>query len=78
MQGVVSIFMPAIVGVIADRWVPAQRMLALCHAVSAVLMAVTGYIGMLEGSDVLFDDIFWTYALAVAFYMPTLALFNSV
>ena len=78
MQGLVSIFMPAIVGVIADRWVPAQRMLALCHAVSAVLMAVTGYIGMLEGSDVLFDDIFWTYALAVAFYMPTLALFNSV
>ena len=78
VQGLVSIFMPAIVGVIADRWVPAQRMLALCHAVSAVLMAVTGYIGMLEGSDVLFDDIFWTYALAVAFYMPTLALFNSV
>ena len=78
VQGVVSIFMPAIVGIIADRWIPAQRMLALCHAVSAVLMGVTGYIGMVEGANVMADDIFWTYALAVAFYMPTLALFNSV
>ena len=26
VQGVVSIFMPAIVGIIADRWIPAQRM----------------------------------------------------
>ena len=32
VQGIVSIFMPAIVGVIADRWVSAQHMLALCHA----------------------------------------------
>ena len=78
VQGVVSIFMPAIVGIIADRWIPAQRMLALCHAVSAVLMGVTGYIGMVEDANVMADDIFWTYALAVAFYMPTLALFNSV
>ena len=78
VQGVVSIFMPAIVGIIADRWIPAQRMLALCHAVSAVLMGVTGYIGMVEGANVMAEDIFWTYAMAVAFYMPTLALFNSV
>ena len=31
MQGIVSIFMPAMVGIIADRWIPAQRMLGLCH-----------------------------------------------
>ena len=29
MQGIVSLFMPAIVGIIADRWVPAQRLLGV-------------------------------------------------
>ena len=29
MQGVVSIFMPALIGIIADRWLQAQKMLGL-------------------------------------------------
>ena len=29
MQGIVSLFMPAILGIIADRWIPAQRLLGL-------------------------------------------------
>ena len=78
VQGIVSIFMPALIGIIADRWVPAQRMLAFCHAVAAVFMGITGYIGMTKGADVVFGDLFWTYTVSVAFYMPTLALSNSV
>lgn len=78
VQGIVSIFMPAIIGIIADRWVPAQRMLAFCHAVAATFMAITGFIGMSKGADVCFNDLFWTYTISVAFYMPTLALSNSV
>ena len=78
VQGIVSIFMPAIMGVIADRWVPAQRLLAFCHAMAALFMAITGYIGMRAGAGVTFGDIFGTYTVAVAFYMPTLALSNSV
>jgi NHS family xanthosine MFS transporter len=70
--------MPAIIGIIADRWVPAQRLLAFCHAVAAVFMGITGYIGMTKGADVVFGDLFWTYTVSVAFYMPTLALSNSV
>ena len=31
MQGIVSIFMPALMGIIADRWVQAQRLLGFCH-----------------------------------------------
>ena len=27
MQGIVSIFMPALMGIVADRWIPAQRLL---------------------------------------------------
>lgn len=78
VQGIVSIFMPAIIGVIADRWVPAQRMLAICHALAAVFMILTGYMGMTKGAAVSFNDLFWFYSLSVAFYMPTLALSNSV
>ena len=78
VQGIVSIFMPAIIGIIADRWVPAQRMLAFCHAVAAVFMGITGFIGMSKGAAVGFNDLFWTYTISVAFYMPTLALSNSV
>ena len=32
MQGVVSIFMPALMGIVADRWVPAQRLLGFCRS----------------------------------------------
>ena len=78
VQGIVSIFMPAVMGVVADRWVPAQRLLAFCHLVSAIFMSATGYIAMVEGYNVVFNDIFWTYTVSVAFYMPTLALSNSV
>lgn len=78
VQGIVSIFMPAIMGIVADRWVPAHRLLAFCHAVAAVFMGITGYIGMTKGADVAFNDLFWTYTVSVAFYMPTLALSNSV
>ncbi|MBO7302000.1 MAG: MFS transporter [Bacteroidaceae bacterium] len=78
VQGIVSIFMPAIMGIIADRWVPAQRLLAFCHAMAALFMGITGYMGMTKGADVAFNDLFWTYTLSVAFYMPTLALSNSV
>ncbi len=27
VQGIVSLFMPAVVGIVADRWIQAQRML---------------------------------------------------
>ena len=31
IQGIVSIFMPTIVGIIADKYVQPQRMLGICH-----------------------------------------------
>ncbi|MCQ2228115.1 MAG: MFS transporter [Bacteroidales bacterium] len=77
VQGIVSIFMPALMGIIADRWVPAQRLLGLCHLVAAMMMAYVGYIG-LSSADIHMGDIFPFYTISVAFYMPTLALSNSV
>lgn len=77
MQGIVSLFMPAIMGVIADRWVPAQKLLGFCHFVSALFMIAAGYYGwMVETPE--FVTLFTLYSFGVAFYMPTLALSNSV
>ena len=39
VQGIVSIFMPALIGIVADRWIPAQRMLGICHAIAGLAMA---------------------------------------
>lgn len=77
-QGFASLFMPAIMGIIADRWIPAQRLLSLCHLLSAIFMGMAGYYGMKAGSNVEFGTLYTLYALGVAFYMPTLALSNSV
>ena len=78
MQGVVSLFMPALMGIVADRWVPAQKLLAGCHLISALCMAMVGYVGLTSEASPSFLSLIVPYSLAVAFYMPTLALSNSV
>lgn len=74
VQGVVSIFMPALMGIVADRWIPAQRLLGGCHLVAALFMFATAWQGSVGERSLIFP----LYALSVAFYMPTLALSNSV
>ncbi|MCD8184217.1 MAG: nucleoside permease [Bacteroides sp.] len=78
MQDIVSMFMPALIGIVADRWIPAQRMLGLCHLLAGLFMLATGYYGMTAGSETDFGTLFSLYVISVAFYMPTLALSNSV
>jgi NHS family nucleoside permease-like MFS transporter/NHS family xanthosine MFS transporter len=77
MQGIVSIFMPAIMGIVADRWIPVQRLLGLNHLFAAIFMFATGYYGYTAGSNVDFTTIFTLYSFSVAFFMPTIALSNS-
>lgn len=77
VQGVVSIFMPAIMGIVADRWVQAQRLLSFCHFMAAVFMGLAFYVGI-STEPVNGTAMFWLYTMSVAFYMPTLALSNSV
>ena len=36
MQGIVSMFMPAIMGIIADKWIPAQRLLGLSNFIEEI------------------------------------------
>ena len=78
MQGIVSIFMPALMGIVADRWIPAQRLLGFCHLASGLFMFAAAWYGHITGTNAAFGILFTLYSLSVAFYMPTLALSNSV
>jgi nucleoside transporter len=78
VQGIVSIFMPAIVGIVADRWVQAQKMLSICHIIAGIFMLGAGWYAMNAGDGVQFAPLFALYTISVAFFMPTIGLGNSV
>ncbi len=78
IQGLVSLFMPALVGIIADRWIPAQKMLSLCHAFAGCFMIAAGCYCMMNPETVTFGILFTLYSISVAFFMPTIGLTNSV
>ena len=78
MQGVVSLFMPALMGIVADRWVEAQKLVSLCHLVAGCAMLAAGAYAYSAGSEVQFSILFTLYTVNVAFFMPTIALTNSV
>lgn len=78
IQGIVSLFMPALMGIVADRWIPAQKCLSLCHALAGTFMVAAGAYGIVAGDGVQFGLLFTFYTLSVAFFMPTIALSNSV
>lgn len=83
-QGVVSIFMPAIIGAIADKFIQPQRLLGISHLLAAGFMLAAAYFGIeatrltAEGLPTSIWPIFTMYCLSVAFYMPTIALSNTV
>jgi len=70
-MGVASLFMPALLGIVADRWINAERLLGLCHLVGAILLfwaaSVTNY-----------DTMYYIVLLYSMVYMPTIALNNVV
>ena len=41
IQGIVSLFMPALMGIVADRWIPAEKALSLCHALAGIQRSAT-------------------------------------
>ena len=78
MQGIVSIFMPTLMGIVADRYIQAQKTLSLCHGLAGIFMIAAGVYCMSAGSAIAFAPLFVLYSLSVAFYMPTIAISNSV
>ena len=69
--GLSSLFMPAITGIIADRWVNAERLYGMLHILGGIAIA---YIPQVETPG----SFFWVILVAMIFYMPTISLSNSV
>lgn len=78
MQGIVSIFMPTLMGIVADRHIQAQKVLSLCHGLAGLFMIGAGVYCMQAGDAVQFAPLFILYSFSVAFFMPTIAISNSV
>ncbi len=70
-MGIASLFMPALMGIIADKWINAERLLGICHLAGAVV---------LFSLPMVKDPItmFWVLLLNMMFYMPTISLAIAV
>ena len=70
-MGVASLFMPALMGIIADRWINAERVLGICHLIGA---------GMLFWASTVTNPgtMYLIMLFNAMFYMPTIALNNAV
>ncbi len=70
-MGIASLFMPGIMGVIADKWMPAEKLLGICHLLGALFL-------FLAAPRTDYATLYTYILLTVLFYMPTIALSNSV
>ena len=70
-MGIASLFMPALMGVVADRWIPAQRLLGILHLLSAACMCFAA-------TQTEYTSLYTAVLLGVIFYMPTISMSNSV
>lgn len=70
-MGISSIFMPSLMGIVADKWINAERLLGILHGLSGISVACLPLV-----KDPTW--FFWLTLLAMIFYMPTIALSNSV
>lgn len=70
-MGIASLFMPGLLGVVADRWIPANRLFMLCHLIGAVTLFIAASVT----SPFLMVVIILIHCLA---FMPTIAISNSI
>ena len=80
IQGIVSIFMPTLMGIVADKYIQPQRLLGLCHLLAGGFMIGCWWMGEHAGFGNELPDkslFIALYTLSVAFYMPTIALTNT-
>lgn len=78
MQGITSIFMPALMGIVADRWIPAQKMMGICHFISSSFLLGLAYYAMQTGTNANFGVLIGLFTVGIGFYMPSLSLSYSV
>ncbi len=69
--GIASIFMPALVGMIADKWVNAEKLYGILHIFYGIMLFL-----LAKTDDP--TTFFWLLLVAMFFYMPTISLSNSL
>jgi len=69
--GIASLVMPGIIGIIADKYINAQKLLGLLHIIGAGFMFF-----LAQTHD--YDTFFWMMLGYLTVYMPTLGLANTV
>ena len=70
-MGIASLFMPALMGIIADKWINAERLYGICHILGAVVLFT---LPMVKDPSTMF----WVMLLNMCFYMPTISLSIAV
>ncbi|NUU62305.1 nucleoside permease [Bacillus sp. FJAT-27264] len=70
-NGIAALFMPSLIGIIADKWIPANRVFMICHLICAVVLFYTTSI-----SDA--GSMFVFMLLNAMLFIPTIALLNSI
>lgn len=70
-MGIASIFMPTLCGIIADRWLNAEKLYGILHILGGLTLM---YVPQINNPS----SFFWVILVAMIFYMPTIALSNSV
>ena len=70
-MGIASLFMPGLLGIIADRWINAEKLLGICHLMGALLLF---YASTIHDSTLMYLVMLFNAML----YMPTIALNATV
>ncbi|MFT3936252.1 MAG: nucleoside permease [Chitinophagaceae bacterium] len=70
-MGWASLFMPAIIGILADKYIRGEILLGICHLLAGVAL----YFASTVNNS---TEMYWAIFLVSCFYMPTIALSNSV
>ena len=70
-MGISSVFMPSLMGIVADRYMNAERLFSLLHILGGISLMILPFVN---------DSFtfFWVILLAMLFYMPTIAISNSI
>ena len=70
-MGVASLFMPGLLGIVADRWVNAERLYGILHLTGAALLVWASTV-----RD--YETLYVIMLLNAMVYMPTIALNNTI
>ena len=70
-MGIASLIMPGLTGIIADKWINAERLYGILHLIGAGAL-------IYASTATTYNHMYWAMLLNMLVYMPTLSLANTV